>query len=79
MRAASPKSIRIEPAMHLKQDARFREQRRRYALRFTCEDCALYDVLGRRCVHGYPTLEHRRAQYEDPESALVFCKDFELA
>jgi hypothetical protein len=51
----------------------------RHALRFTCEDCALYDPERDLCVHGFPTTEHRLGYYEDPGAPIVFCKDFELA
>jgi hypothetical protein len=61
------------------QDERFREQRSRYRLRFTCEHCALFDDEKETCAHGYPTSEHRDAHYENPDAPLVFCKHFELA
>jgi hypothetical protein len=64
--------------LKLEQDERFRSQRERLALRFTCEDCALFDPDHERCSHGFPTTEHRLAFYEDPLAPLVFCKDFEL-
>ena len=64
--------------MKLEQDAVFREQRERYALRFNCEDCALFDPERASCAHGYPTDEHRKAHYADPSARLVFCKHFEL-
>ncbi|MEM8610176.1 MAG: hypothetical protein AAGF92_24010 [Myxococcota bacterium] len=64
--------------MKVEQDARFREQREQYSLRWNCEDCALFDAeLG--CAHGYPTHRHRRSRYDDPRADLLFCKDFELA
>jgi len=61
------------------QDERFREQRRRYRLQFTCERCALFDERAETCAHGYPTREHRDAHYEDDNALLVFCKHFEMA
>ena len=64
--------------MKIPQDARFREQRSRYRLRFTCEQCALFDDRAETCAHGYPTREHRDAHYEDEDALLVFCKHFEL-
>jgi hypothetical protein len=60
------------------QDERFREQRRRFRLHFTCEHCALFDDKTEQCAHGYPTREHRDAHYEDESAPLVFCKHFEL-
>jgi hypothetical protein len=60
------------------QDERFREQRASFALRFTCEHCALFDPE-RGCAHGFPTDEHRDRYYESAEVPIVFCKDFDLA
>lgn len=65
--------------MKLPQDARFREQRKRFALRFTCEHCALFDADAETCGHGFPTHEHRDAYYERADALVVFCKDFDLA
>ena len=64
--------------MKIAQDLRFREQRELFALRFTCEHCALYDPGAVRCAHDWPTEEHRLAWYGDPDAPLVFCKDFHL-
>ncbi|MGD8860736.1 MAG: hypothetical protein PVI30_12060 [Myxococcales bacterium] len=64
--------------MKVPQDARFRRQRARYHLRFTCEHCALFERAAGTCAHGFPTDEHRDAYYESPEAPIVFCKDFEL-
>lgn len=64
--------------MKLPQDAVFRQQRERYALRFTCEHCALFDPEREACAHGFPTEEHRLAYYARADAPLVFCKDFEL-
>jgi hypothetical protein len=62
----------------LPQDARFREEWRRFGLRFTCEHCGLFDAERERCAHGFPTEPHRSARYENPDAAVLFCKDFEL-
>ena len=64
--------------MKIEQDERFREQRERFHLRFTCEHCALFDERKEICAHGYPTTEHRDAHYLDPNARVVFCKHFEL-
>lgn len=64
--------------MKLPQDAHFREQAKKYRLRFTCEKCALFDDVTEKCAHGYPTSEHRDAHYENESALLVFCKHFEL-
>ncbi len=66
--------------MRVPQDARFRAQRVELRLRFTCDDCAMFDPERARCAHGYPTEEHRRARYErEPDAPIVFCKEFDLA
>lgn len=65
--------------MKIVQTQSFRDQRARFALRFTCEDCAMWDPDSDACAHGYPTAEHRLLRYTDPTAPLVFCKDFQLA
>lgn len=64
--------------MRIPPDPRFPEERARYALRFNCEDCAMWDPDHERCAHGYPADDHRRARYESPDVDVVFCKDFQL-
>ena len=64
--------------MKIEQDERFREERDRFALRFTCEHCTLFDDRAETCAHGYPTTEHRLKRYEDKKALVVFCKHFEL-
>jgi len=64
--------------MKIVQDERFREERQRHCLRFTCEHCTLFDDLAETCAHGYPTTEHRLKRYDDPAALVVFCKHFEL-
>lgn len=64
--------------MRVEQDARFREQRERFKLRWNCEDCVLFD-LASGCAHGFPTHRHRKSRYDDFAADLLFCKDFELA
>lgn len=65
--------------MKLEVDQRFRDERRRYALRLHCEDCALFDEAAGACAHGFPTAEHRRPETAADDARVVFCKDFELA
>jgi len=65
--------------MKLAQDERFRAERQSFRLRFTCEDCALFDQVKARCAHGFPTEEHRAYRYDDPTAQVTFCKEFELA
>ncbi len=45
--------------MKLPQYPGFRDDCARFALRFTCEDCALFDPDRELCSHGFPTDEHR--------------------
>ncbi len=58
-------------------DDRFRQEARRFALRFTCEVCAHFDPEQGRCSDGYPAEQH---WHIDPErvTELRFCKLFEL-
>ena len=56
----------------------FAEQRQRYQLRFTCEDCCYFVAEDGRCSHGYPNQEHRSGRYQQGAAELVFCKEFEL-
>lgn len=65
--------------MRIAQDAQFRVERARFALRFECEHCAMFDPREAGCAHGYPTTEHREARYDDPDALLVFCKEWEAA
>ena len=55
----------------------FRDERGRFALRFTCEHCSYFQVESERCTHGYPNAAHRDAHVADSEE-LLFCKEFEL-
>lgn len=63
--------------MKIPQDARFRAEREQYALRFCCETCCGFEPDGADCAYGYPTEEHRRARYDDPDVLLIFCKDYD--
>jgi len=65
--------VRIPPT------PRFHAERAHFALRFTCEDCAMWDPDREQCAHGYPPEDHRHARYDRPDVELVFCKDFQLA
>jgi hypothetical protein len=65
--------------MRLEMSPEFQRQRRRFDLRFCCEDCTFLDREHDRCVHGWPAEDHRLARYEGLERGeLVFCKEFEL-
>ena len=65
------------PGVKIPRDAAFDAEAKAHALRWSCEDCALFDEANERCAHGFPTAEHRRA-HNERTSLLVFCKDFEL-
>ena len=63
--------------MRIRQDSEFRLEAARFALRFTCESCALFDSERERCAHGFPTEEHRSERYRDPAADVMFCKEWE--
>jgi hypothetical protein len=56
----------------------FIDERRRYALRFTCEHCTYFHVAEQRCTNGYPNAMHLAGHYVSADAEIVFCKDFEL-
>ena len=64
--------------MDVPQDETFRREREQFRFRWNCEDCALWDGEA-RCVHGFPTHRHRRSRYDDPDAAILICKEFDLA
>ena len=65
--------------MRLRVGEEFQEQRRRFQLRFCCEDCVQFDGEQDRCAHGWPAHDHRRARYADATRLeVVYCKEFEL-
>jgi hypothetical protein len=64
--------------LRLPANPRFHEQRERFALRFTCEHCALFDAERESCAHGFPTEEHRLEHYLSLQAVIVLCKDFQL-
>ncbi len=60
-------------------DARLRDEARRFALRFACEDCAHFE--GSQCSLAYPAAPRREALEGNggrPET-IEFCKSFEIA
>ncbi len=56
----------------------FQDERVRFALRFSCEQCIYFAVDSERCSHGYPNAQHREAHTQTDGAELVFCKEFEL-
>ncbi len=66
-------------AVHIEMNARFRDEARRFDLRFCCEDCANWHPDREACSILYPSEPHRRThvdQLEDGER-LYFCKMYE--
>ena len=57
-------------------DPRLEDEMRRFALRWSCDDCAHFAPEEDRCAHGYPTAPHRASTVAG--SHLIFCKEFEL-
>ena len=67
--------------MRVPRSPRFDDEAARYALRFTCDDCAFFDGARQACAHGWPTELHRRERYQReaaPGDEVVFCKEFEV-
>jgi len=54
----------------------FDVEREKFALRFSCEDCAHFDAGSEGCRHEWPNQSHRREPR--PPGLLDFCKEFEL-
>jgi hypothetical protein len=56
-------------------DERLRDEARRFAFRFACDDCAHFDAEPERCSLAYPATPRR----DDMGRAhLELCKAFEL-
>jgi hypothetical protein len=68
----------LETALKFPPSERFEQERRRFALEFTCEQCAHFDPPSSGCAHSYPNGEHLGAGRRDRDADLVFCKEFEL-
>jgi hypothetical protein len=66
------------PVVRVPRDPRFDEERRRYALRHCCEECAYFEPGTATCRHFWPNCEHRLEFYEREGREVVFCKEFEL-
>lgn len=64
-------------------DARLREEAKRLAFRFACEDCAHFGQEEERCSLGYLAAPRRAALDDGPGAevrvSLELCKAFELA
>ncbi|MCB9729297.1 MAG: hypothetical protein H6744_16060 [Deltaproteobacteria bacterium] len=60
-------------------NARFREEARRFGLRYRCSSCAHVDARLGDCSLGYPNDTLRGAvRALEPDGQLTFCKYFEL-
>ena len=53
------------------------EEIARFELRFTCEDCAQFELESEACSLGYPNVDHRARR--PTADHIVFCKEFDLA
>ncbi|HEY8088022.1 MAG TPA: hypothetical protein VIF09_09255 [Polyangiaceae bacterium] len=62
--------------MRTRVDDRLRDEARRFALRFACDDCAHFDPARARCSLGYPAAPRRDAL---TRAEVELCKSFELA
>jgi len=62
--------------VRLPRTPEFDVERERFALRFSCEDCAHFDAASERCRHEWPNESHRLEP--TPAELLDFCKEFEL-
>jgi acetone carboxylase gamma subunit len=58
-------------------DARFRDEAKRFTLRFTCPNCAHFEAEREACANGYPNRAHLGVDLE-ADATLEFCKEFEL-
>ncbi len=56
-------------------DSALREEAKRFAFRFACDDCAHFDPAGELCSFGYPAAPRRDAL---DSAAMELCKAFEL-
>lgn len=64
--------------MEVPQDEGFREQRRAFSFRFTCDACVHFDDRAEACSLEYPPGRHLAVYYENPAVDLCFCKEFDL-
>jgi hypothetical protein len=64
--------------MKFKSESNFFRQAKHYALAYTCEKCAYYDVTTGRCINGYPNEVHKLEYHEASPPWIIPCKDFEM-
>ena len=58
-------------------DSRLRQEAAALRLRFSCEQCAHFDVPRDSCSLGYPSHMHR-TEVLAKRDELEFCKEFDL-
>jgi hypothetical protein len=58
-------------------DEQLLEETSRYALKYTCEACAHFNVVDGSCSLGYPNGGHRLVPLQLGKK-LTFCKEFTL-
>lgn len=58
-------------------DSRLQREAAALRLRFSCEQCAHFDVPGDGCSLGYPSHMHRDEALAERDE-LEFCKEFDL-
>lgn len=63
--------------MKTRIDERLRTEAVKYRFRFTCQDCAHFDDVEKRCSEGYPIEEHVDGSLRGEE--VLFCKLWEGA
>ena len=63
--------------MRTRVDDSLRSEAAHYALRFSCANCAHWNVDAERCAEGFPNEEHRLVDLRRCDE-IVFCKSFEL-
>lgn len=67
------------PSLLAERDARFRDEARRYDLRFRCRDCSHVVPSTMLCSLGFPNALLRDVGGAfDERGELAFCKYFEL-
>ena len=66
--------------MWVTMDARFREERKKFNLKESCEDCRHFCLERKRCAVIYPVDPHLKASFENASDGdrIFFCKMFEV-
>jgi hypothetical protein len=56
----------------------FDDERERFSLRYSCEDCGNWNPADERCRHEWPNERHRLEKLQPDREWVDFCKEFEL-